>query len=52
MITFIGVTTINLITWIPTIIKSKDKGRTSAIAAVTWALCLCTAAAVRYLLAA
>ena len=50
MITFIGVTGITAICWIPTIIRSKRKGETLTIAAVAWALNLCTAAATRYLL--
>ena len=50
MITFIGVTIIIALCWIPTIIKAKDKGEAAAMAAITYALTLSAAAAVRYLI--
>jgi hypothetical protein len=50
MITFIGVTIITLLIWIPTIIRAKNKGEAAAIGAVTYALSLAAAAATRYLL--
>ena len=50
MITFIGVTIINLVVWIPTIIRSENKLRTAAVATVNYALSLSASAATRYLL--
>ena len=50
MITFIAVTIITLLIWIPTIIRAKKKGETAAIAAMTYALSLSAAAATRYLI--
>jgi preprotein translocase subunit SecY len=51
MITFVGATIITAICWIPTIIRSKNKGETAVFATVTWVLALCAAAATHYLLA-
>jgi hypothetical protein len=48
MITFIAVTIITLLIWIPTIIRAKKKGEAAAVAAMTYALSLSAAAATRY----
>ena len=50
MITFIGVTIVTALIWIPTIIKAEKKGEAAAIAAMTYALALSAAAATRYLI--
>lgn len=50
MITFIAVTIITLLIWIPTIIRAEKKGEAAVVAAITYALSLSAAAATRYLI--
>ena len=50
MITFIGVTIITAIIWIPTVCRAKDKSEAAVLGTVTYAISLCVAAAVRFLI--
>lgn len=50
MITFIRVTIITLLIWIPMVLKSEKKLETATIAAIAYALSLSAAAATHYLI--
>ena len=50
MITFLAITVINTAIWVPTICKATDKGEAAVVGTLTYALSLCTVAAVRFLL--
>jgi hypothetical protein len=50
MSTIISTAIINLIVWVPTIIRSKHKSQATTVAVISYALSLSTIAAIRYLL--